>query len=413
MRSELTRRIAFTLGALLVYRLGTYVPLPGLDAIALSGLFRDRTVQVVDFFSLGSSGGVHRAAIFSLDLVPYLSAAILVQLATMVSRRLRAFKKEGARGRAIIERWTRYITVLLAVLQGLGIAFGFESIPGLVADPGWLFVITTALTLTAGTMFLVWLGAQITSWGVGNGLALLMLAGFVTGIPVTIAGTLELGRQGVLSQGDELALAAMVVATVAFVVAMEEGRRHIPVRYAKRQIGAVMLAERSAPLTLKLNNAGVMPVILASWLLGVLVILGKLGAPWLPDIAARLEPGRSLYLILYGLFIVFCAFFYTAFVLDPDESAEDLRQHGGVIADLEPGEATAAHIDHVVSRVTLIGSIYLAAVCLLPFILVVDAGVLFIFGGPPLLLVVCTLLDLAAQVRAYRSAAAKRFVRRS
>jgi preprotein translocase subunit SecY len=254
MTSQLWRRIVFTLGALLVYRLGTYIPLPGIDAALLRELFRGRPPQLMDFFSLVPGNGMRRVAIFSLDLVPYLSAAIIVQLASMASRRLWAFKKEGARGRAIIERWTRYLTVLLGVLQGFGVAFAYESIPGLVADPGWLFVITTALTLSAGTMFLVWLSTQITLCGVGNGLALLLLAGFVTEIPRAIAATLELGRQGVLSQNHELALAVIVVAAVALVVLMEQGRRRISVRYARREIGVVTLAERSAPLTLKLNK---------------------------------------------------------------------------------------------------------------------------------------------------------------
>jgi len=405
MTSELWRRIAFTLGALLLYRLGTYIPLPGLDLAALSGLFSDRTIQLADFFSLVSSGGgIRRAAILGLDLVPYISAAIIVQLATMASRRLRAFKKEGARGRAIVERWTRYLTVLLAVPQGVGIALAYENVPGLVADPGWLFVTTTALALTAGTMFLIWLSTQMTLRGVGNGLALLLAAGFVAQIPPAVATTLIAGRQDLLSLKQELALAAIVVATVALVVLMELGRRHIPVHYPQRQVGTLTLAERSASLTLELNNAGLMPVILASWLLSVLAWLGSLGEPWLPNVAASLEPGQPPYLILYGLFLVFGAFFYTAFVLDPDETAGNLRQHGGAIADVEPGEATAAHVDHVVSRITVIGSVYLAAVCLLPFVLVVDADVPFIFGGPPLLVVVCTLLDLMAQLRAYGGA---------
>src|SRR5215471_13251316 len=355
MTSELKRRIALTLGALLVYRLGTYIPLPGIDATALSGLFRGRPAGLLDYLNLSTGGGIGRVAIFSLNVVPYVAASVIIQLAMMASRRLRMLRKRGAHGRAIIERSTLGLAMLLAALQSFGIAAGYQSIPGLVADPGWLFVVTTVVSLTAGTMFLVWLSAQMTLFGVGNGLALLLFAGSATAIPAAFAATLELGRQGLLSQSRLLALAATVVFAVGLVVLMEQATRHITIRYAQRQIGAAILAERSSSLTLKLNNAGLMPVILANWLVGVLVILGRLGAAWLGDVAAQLEPGQPLYLVLYTLFVVFGAFFYTAFVLDPDESAGNLRHHGGTIADVEPGEATAAHLDQVVSRITVIG----------------------------------------------------------
>lgn len=402
MTPEHTRRIAFTLGALLVYSLGANIPLPGLDTAALSELLRARPPGGLDFL-LFSGGGLRRVAIFSLNVVPYVSAAVIVQLAMVASLRLRVRSKQGAHGRATIEGLTRYLTVLLAALQGLGLAATYESIPGLVAYPDWLFLITTTIILTTGTMFLVWLSAQMTLFGMGNGLALLLVAGVVMNIPAGIAGVVEFGRRGLLSQNGQLALGAVVVAVVGIVVLMEQGRRHIPVRYAERQVGAVTFAERSSPLTLKLNNAGLMPVILANWLLGLLVMLGRLGASRLGDIAVELEPGRPLYLILYVLFVVFGAFFYTAFVLDPDESAGSLRQHRGTIAGVEPGEATAAHLDFVVSRITTIGAVYLAAVCLLPEVLTASAGVPFYFGGPSLLLVVCAMLDLAAQLRAFRA----------
>jgi preprotein translocase subunit SecY len=398
MLMERERRIAFTLGALLVYSFGAHIPLPGLDSAALGELLRARPPGGLDSL-LFSGGGLRRIATFSLNVVPYVSAAVIVQLATVASVRLRARRKQGAHGRATVERLTRYLTVLLAALQGLGLAATYESIPGLVAYPDWLFLVTTPIILTAGTMLLVWLSAQMTLFGMGNGLALLLIAGVVTDVPAGIASVLELGRRGLLSQNGQLALGAVVVAAVGIVVLMEQGRRHIPVRYAQRQVGAVMFAERSSPLTLKLNNAGLMPVILANWLVGLLAM----GASWLGDIAAELEPGRPLYLILYVLFVVFGAFFYTAFVLDPDESAGSLRQHGGTIEGVEPGEATAAHLDLVVSRITTIGAVYLAAVCLLPEVLTASAGVPLHFGGPPLLLVVCTMLDLAAQLRAFRA----------
>lgn len=387
MTPELVRRMAFTLGALLVFRLGTYIPLPGFNGAVLRQLLAD--------------GGIHRAAIFSLNVLPYLAAAIIVQLAMLASRRLRAVRKRGALGRAIVERWTGYVAVLLAALQGWGLAAGFQSIPGVAADPGGLFVITAAATLTAGTMFLVWLSAQITRFGVGNGLALMLVAGYLTDLPAAIAGTLEVERQGLLSENRLLALGVIVVAAVALVVLIEQGRRHIPVRYAKRQIGAVTLAEHASPFSLKINNAGVMPVILANWLLAMLLVGGGLGAPGLASLASRLGPGRPLYLIFFVLLVVLGVFFYTAFVLDPDESAGSLQQHGGSIAGIEPGEATAAHIDAVVSRITLIGAVYLAVVCVLPTILIMSAGVPFVFGGPSLLVVVCTMLDLAGELRGY------------
>jgi preprotein translocase subunit SecY len=392
MTSELTRRIAFTLGALLVYRLGAYVPLPGIDASQ----------------ALFSGGGMRRVAIFSLNVTPYISAAIIVQLAAMVSRRVRAVRKQGARGRTTIEAWTRYLTILFAALQSLSLAYAYMGIPRLVTDPGWLFVVTTMLTLTGCTMFLVWLSAQITARGIGNGLALLLVAGVATNLPADVAGTLELGRQGVLSQGGLLPFALIVVAAVGLVVLMEQGRRHIPVRYPQLQVGAVMLPERTAPLTLKLNNAGMMPVILAPWPLLVPIWLGGLAPPAVADMAVRLLPGRPLYWVLFALLILFFAFLYTAFVLDPDESAGSLRRLGGAIAGVEPGDATAAYVDGVVSRITVIGAVYLAGVWLLPDIVMATLGVPFYFSGPTLLLVVCTMLDLAQELRAYGSGARPR-----
>jgi preprotein translocase subunit SecY len=376
------------LGALLVYRLGAYIPLPGIDAS----------------HDLISGPGIRRVAIFSFNVLPYVLAAILVQLALLISGRLRVMRKRGARGRTVIEGWTLYLTILLAALQSFGLAYAYMSVPGLVAIPGWLFVITTIATLTGGTMFLVWLSAQITARGVGNGLALILIVGALTQIPATVAGALELGRQGVISQGGLLGLALMVVVVVGFVVLMERGRRHIPIRYPQRQVGAVMVAERTAPLSLKLNNAGMLPFFFAPWPLLALVALGKLGSPALADMATRLEVGHPLYLVLEALLTVFLAFLYTAFVLDPDDGAGSLRQLGGAIAGVEPGDATAAHIDRVASRITAIGGVYLAAVCLLPDILVFATGLPFYFGGPTLLLVVCTMLDLAAELRAYGGA---------
>lgn len=405
MTSELVRRIAFTVGALLIYRLGTYIPLPGIDPDVLARMFvRSQPGGVLGALNGLSGGAISRLAIFSLNVFPYLSAAIIVQLAMVASRRLRGLRKRGEDGRAIVDRLTRSLTVLLCALQGLGIAGALESVPGLVADPGWLFILTTTVTLTAGTMFLAWLGTQITLRGIGNGIALLLIVGILTQIPAALAGTLELGRQGLLSQNSLIALAGTVVMAVGLVVLMEQGRRHIGVSYAERQIGARTLQAHSSPLTLKLNNAGVMPVILTSWLLLVPIALERFSPSWLAGIAQALTPGHGGYLILYVVLIVLCALFYTAFLLDPDESATSLQQYGGAIAGVEPGEATAAHIDHVVSRITLIGALYLAAVCVLPDILIAAARVPFYFGGLGLLLVVCGMTDLVAQLRAYANA---------
>jgi preprotein translocase subunit SecY len=397
MTSELTRRIAFTLGALLVYRLGTYIPLPGIDASALSPVILGQTT--------GWPSGRQLVANFSLSVLPYIWAAIIVQLAMLLSRRLRAVRKQGARGRAIVERWSRYLTMLLAALQSLGLANAFMRVPDLVIDPGWLFVITTTVTLTGGTMFLVWLSAQITVRGVGNGLALLLLASVPINLPDAAAETLEFARLGVLSQGGFLVLAVIVVVTVYLVVLAERARRHIPIRYPQRQVGAVMLPEHTAPLTLKLNNAGVIPVVLAPWPLVVPIWLIGVAPPSFADMLAQLLFGYRLYWILFVLLIVLFAFLYTAFVLDPDESAGSLRRLGGAIAGVEPGDATAEYIDRVVSRLTVIGAVYLAAVSVLPAIVIAMLGVLpFSVGGPSLLLGVCTMLDLADELRAYGGA---------
>jgi preprotein translocase subunit SecY len=395
--SELTRRIAFTLGALLVYHLGTYIPLPGFDTSALSPIILGQTTGWAS-----TSSQPHLVAIFSLGVLPYIWAAIIVQLAMLLSRRLRAVRKRGAHGRAIVERWTRYLTVLLAALQSLVLAKAFMAVADLVTDPGWLFVITTTVTLTAGTMFLVWLSAQITVRGVGNGLALLLLAGVAINLPDAVAQTLEFARLGVLSRGGFLLLAVIVVAVVALVVLVERGRRHIPIRYPQRQVGAVMLPDRTAPLTLKLNNAGIIPVVLAPWPLVAPIWLIGVAPPSFADMLAQLLFGYQLYWIFFVLLIVLFAFLYTAFVVDPDEGAGSLRQLGGAVAGVEPGDATAEFVDRVVSRLTVIGAVYLAAVSLLPEIVIAVLGVLpFSFGGPSLLLVVCTMLDLADELRAY------------
>lgn len=403
MTSELKRRIAFTLGALLVYRLGLFIPLPGIDLSVWTQIFRAQSGGVLGNLFWG--GGLHRLAIFALNIMPYISAAVILQLATIISRKFAALKKQGERGRQIIDRRTRYLTVLLAALQASAVAVALEGVAGLVAYPAWLFVMSTVITLTGGTMSLVWLSEQISLRGIGNGVALILVAGIVTELPGTIAGTLELGRQGLLSGSLLVALLMMVVAVTGFIALMQRAQRRFLIQYPERRVGPHMIEGRSSYLTLRLNTAGVIPVVLASWLLLVPIAFAIFsagqGPGWLTTIATRLEHGRPLYLILYAILIVLCTFFYTAFVFDPEETAESLKGRGGFIQGIEPGEATAEHIDYVVSRTAVIGSAYLALVCLIPEVLISSAAVPFYFGGTSLLIVVSTILDLEAQIQGY------------
>jgi preprotein translocase subunit SecY len=391
---ELFQRIAFTLGALLLYRLGTYIPLPGIDPNIWEQIFQTQRGAALGWLNLTSGGSIHRLAIFALNIVPYVAAAIILQLAMIVSRRLRALRKLGEHGRRVMERYTLSLAALLAAFQAYGIASALEGVRGVVANPGWLFLLSTVITLTGGTLLLAWLSQQITLRGIGNGIALVLFAGIVTELPADVARTLELSRQGVLSSNALPTFMVIVVVVTAFIVLMERARRQIPIRFAARE--GARLRESRSDLSLKLNSAGVIPVILASWFLVVPVALTYFAGGQRPT---WLEQGHLLYLIVYGTLIVLCAFLYTAFVLDPEAAAETLKQHGGAIPGIEPGEATAAHLDSIVSRSTVIGAFYLALVCLLPAILTGYAAVPFYFGGPSLLIVVCTILDLDAQVR--------------
>lgn len=356
---ELTRRVAVTLGALLVYRLGVHIPLPGIDPSVWAAIFHAGAGKAAGPFALFAGGGGHRFGICALGIVPYISAAVIMQLATIVSRRVRALKNRGERGRRIINRRTLYLTALLAALQAYGIAGALAGMPNVVANPGWPFVISTVATLTGGTLFLAWLCEQITVRGIGNGIALILLTGIVAELPRATAGALELGRQGVLSNNFLIALTAIIVAATGFVVLMERARRRLTIQYPGRQVGGRTIAGRSSYLPVKLNAAGVIPVVLASWLMVVLTGVATMAAGqepgWPATIAAQLQHGRPLSMILNAVFIVLCAYFYTAFVLDPDETADSLKRHGGSIAAIEPGAATAEHVDHVVSRTTANG----------------------------------------------------------
>jgi preprotein translocase subunit SecY len=402
---ELKKRIWFTLGALIVYRLGTYIPLPGIDPTAWEQIFRTQSGGILGMFNMFAGGGIHRMAIFALNIMPYISASIIIQLMTTVSPTLEQLKKEGESGRKMINQYTRYLTVLLAAFQSYGISIGLEGSGQVVADPGLFFRISTVITLTGGTMFLMWLGEQITSRGIGNGISLIILAGIVAEVPGAVAGTLELGRQGALSTGLIMVVIVMVVAVIAFIVFMERAQRRLLIQYPKRQVGNRMFEGQSSHLPLKLNTSGVIPPIFASSLLLLPTTVANFnagqGPEWLNLITTQLAHGRPLFLVLYVCLIIFFAFFYTAIVFNPTETAENLKKHGGFIPGIRPGERTAEYIDYVLSRITVIGAGYLAIVCLLPEILISYAAVPFYFGGTSLLIVVSVTMDTVAQVQGY------------
>jgi preprotein translocase subunit SecY len=344
-------------------------------------------------------------AIFALNIMPYISASIILQLLTTVSPTLEALKKEGEAGRKIINQYTRYLTAVLAAFQAYGIAVGLEGQGSIVIDPGWFFRISTVITLTGGTIFLMWLGEQITARGIGNGISLIIMSGIVAGIPSAIAGTLELGRQGALSTGLILTVITVAVGVIAFIVFMERAQRRLLIQYPKRQIGNQMFEGQSSHLPLKLNTSGVIPPIFASSLLLVPTTVANFsqgrGPEWLTYFTALLGHGRPLFMLLYVSLIVFFAFFYTAIVFNPVETADNLKKHGGFIPGIRPGERTAEYIDYVLTRITVIGAGYLALVCLLPELLVSYAAVPFYFGGTSLLIVVSVTMDTVAQVQGY------------
>ncbi|CAH1659916.1 Sec translocon subunit SecY [Hyphomicrobiales bacterium] len=404
---ELKKRIWFTLGALLVYRLGTYIPLPGINPEAVAELFRQTQGGVLGLFNMFSGGAVSRMAIFSLNIMPYISASIIIQLLTSVVPTLEALKKEGEQGRKVINQYTRYLTVILAVFQAYGISIGLEGSGNMVAEPGMFFRITTVITLTGGTMFLMWLGEQITSRGIGNGTSLIIFAGIVAELPQAIAGTLELGRQGAVSTGLILGVIVMAVACIALIVYMERAQRRLLINYPKRQVGNKLYEGQSSFLPLKLNTAGVIPPIFASSLLLLPTTFASFsqaqggGTGILATLSTYLAHGRPLYMILYVLLIVFFAFFYTAIVFNPNETADNLKKHGGFIPGIRPGDRTAHYIDYVLTRITVVGAAYLALICLIPEVLISYAALPFYFGGTSLLIVVSVTMDTVAQVHGH------------
>ncbi|MBU3693326.1 MAG: preprotein translocase subunit SecY [Rhodocyclaceae bacterium] len=403
---DLKHRLLFLLGALVVYRMGAHIPVPGIDPTMLEQLFRSQQGGILGMFNMFSGGALSRFTIFALGIMPYISASIIMQLASVMSPELEALKKEGEAGRRKITRYTRYGTVLLAVVQALGISVALESQQGLVLDPGYAFRITTVLTLTAGTMFLMWLGEQITERGIGNGISMIIFAGIVAGLPHAVGSTLELGRTGSFSIPLIIALFIAVILVTYFVVFVERGQRRILVNYAKRQVGNKVYGGQSSHLPLKLNMSGVIPPIFASSLiLFPATLSGWFGQSesmtWLRDIAGALSPGQPVYVTLYVAAIVFFCFFYTALVFNPKETADNLKRSGAFIPGIRPGEQTAKYIDRVTMRLTLAGAIYITLVCLLPEFLIVALGTPFYFGGTSLLIIVVVSMDFMTQVQAH------------
>jgi preprotein translocase subunit SecY len=402
---DLKKRIYFTLGALLVYRIGTFIPMPGIDPIAFANAFNQARGGILGLFNMFSGGAVERMAIFALNIMPYISASIILQLLTTVSPTLEALKKEGEQGRKVINQYTRYLTVVLAVLQAYGIAVGLEGGGGIVSEPGWFFRISTVITLTGGTVFLMWLGEQITARGIGNGISLIIFAGIVAELPAALAGLLDLGRTGAISTAVILLIFVVAIAAIMFIVFMERAQRRLLIQYPKRQVGNKLFEGQTSHLPLKLNSSGVIPPIFASSLLLVPVTVAQFtagqGPEWLQWLTTVLGHGRPGYMILYALLIIFFAFFYTAIVFNPVDTADNLKKHGGFIPGIRPGENTAKHIDYVLTRITVVGAAYLVAVCLLPEFLVAYAAMPFYFGGTSLLIVVSVTMDTVAQVQGY------------
>jgi preprotein translocase subunit SecY len=403
---ELKKRIWFTLGALLIYRLGTYIPLPGINIEALQQAFQQQSQGILGMFNMFAGGAVGRMAIFALGIMPYISASIIIQLMTAVVPRLEQLKKEGEQGRKVINQYTRYLTVVLAVFQSYGIAIGLEgSSSPIVSDPGWFFRFTAVVTLTGGTVFLMWLGEQITARGIGNGISLIIFSGIVAELPSAIAGTLELGRQGALSTPIIIMILLLAVVVIAFIVFMERAQRRLLIQYPKRQVGNRMFQGDSSHLPLKLNTAGVIPPIFASSLLLMPITVANFsagqGPDWLTSITAFLGRGQPAYLLIYAGLTAFFAFFYTAVVFNPKDTADNLKKHGGFIPGIRPGQRTADYIDYVLTRVTTIGAGYLVLVVLLPELLISNFNVPFYFGGTSLLIVVSVTMDTVAQVQGH------------
>ncbi|HEY3908347.1 MAG TPA: preprotein translocase subunit SecY [Stellaceae bacterium] len=409
--TELKSRIWFTLGALLIYRLGTYIPIPGIDPSILNDIFSRNAGGILGMFDMFSGGALGRMTIFALGIMPYISASIIIQLLTAVSPTLEQLKKEGESGRKTINQYTRYGTVLLGLVQAYGIAVGIEGMragsQSAVIDPGLFFRLVTVVTLVGGTVFLMWLGEQITERGIGNGISLIIMAGIVANLPHALASTLELGRTGAISTFFIIFFLILSVAVVTFIVFMERAQRRILVQYPKRQVGNKMFGGDASHLPLKINTSGVIPPIFASSLLLLPATIANFSSTgggfggWLGVVTAYLAHGRPLYMLLYVALIIFFTFFYTAIVFDPAETADNLRKYGGFIPGIRPGKNTAEYLDYILTRLTVVGAAYLAAVCILPEILISEYSVPFYFGGTSLLIVVSVTMDTVAQIHSH------------
>ncbi len=405
--SELKQRLLFVVGALIVFRIGSFIPVPGIDPQALSVLFDQQQGTILDMFNMFSGGSLGRLSLFAIGIMPYISAAIIMQLLSHVHPKLKELRKSGESGRRVITRYTRYGTVALAAFQALGVAIALESQANqIVINPGWGFRITAVASLVTGTCFLMWLGEQISERGIGNGISILIFAGIVAGLPSAIGGTLELARTGELPVLMVLLLLILSLAVTGLVVFVERGQRRITVNYAKRQVGRQTVSGQSSYLPLKINMAGVIPPIFAS---SIILFPATLGGwfgqsenwTWLQDISATLSPGQPAYVILYAAAIIFFCFFYTALVFDPKETADNLRRSGAFVAGIRPGEQTARYIDTILTRLTVSGAIYITLVCLLPEFMIVQWNVPFYFGGTSLLIIVVVTMDFMSQTQSH------------
>ncbi len=403
---DLKRRLWFVVGALVVYRLGAHIPVPGINPDELSKLFNGQQTGILGMFNMFSGGALSRFTVFALGIMPYISSSIIMQLLTTVIPSLEALKKEGEAGRRKITQYTRYGTVVLAFFQAMGIAVALEAQPGLVLEPGLAFRMTTAITLVTGTMFLMWLGEQITERGIGNGISLIIFSGIVAGLPRAVGSTLELVRTGAFSWILAIAIFAAVIGVTALVVFVERGQRKITITYAKRQVGNKIYGGQTTHLPMKLNMAGVIPPIFASSIiLFPATLAGWFGSrqhfSWLKDISSMLSPGQPIYVLLYAGAILFFCFFYTALVFNSKETADNLKKNGAFVPGIRPGEQTSRYIDKILTRLTLTGAIYITLVCLLPEFLIVKFNVPFYFGGTSLLIIVVVTMDFMAQVQTY------------
>ena len=409
---DLQKRLLFTLALLIVYRLGTFIPLPGIDANVLGEIFERNAGGIIGMFDMFAGGALSRMSIFALNIMPYISASIIMQLCTAVFPTLGALKREGESGYRKINQYTRYLTVLITILQGYGIAVGLEALTSSSGDsaviiPGWLFRFTTVVSLLGGTMFIVWLGDQITSRGIGNGSSLIITIGIICGIPSGLATSFELVRVGQLSPVTLFGIMLMAVALIFIVVLVERAQRRIIIQYPKRQMGGRMFAGESSHLPLKINPTGVIPPIFASSLLLLPMTVFNLSAKsenaadWITTLTTLLSHGQPLYLVLYTALIVFFAFFYAAVVFNPTDTAENLKRHGGFVAGIRPGKSTADYLDYVMTRLLVFGAVYLAALCVLPEILIAKVGIPFVLGGTTLLIVVSVTIDFVTQVQSH------------